>query len=219
MDPFLPARTGDDRFIPILSSRRGWYGQGMRAPKDGQGRPILDHRLRRVIRSLTESRRLGHVDPEGILIVAGSARRSSRASIRGFPEAEDVPRVSLRGQRIWFEICLRPQFFLRTTPRQRLELLIHELWHIGPGFDGTLDPSRRHHVASAEEAERFVRGVLADVRAPLDSLTLPPEARLSAWLDRPPGRIPASMGHRRIYDERDLFPAVVRSAPVPPPAA
>lgn len=181
-------------------------------PRDGSGRPVLDAPLRSLVATLARRApaQLGHVDPASVLIVAGSARRSSMASIRGFPEGEAYPRIERRGALMRYEICLRPQFFLRASAEERLELLVHELWHAHPAFDGRLDDRRRHSVAEPEEAHRFVATVLASVGPPPPVLDLAPEIRLSAWLDRPPSFIPDGMSCRRSYDESDLFSAVIR---------
>ena len=186
---------------------------------------MADVLLREVVRALVAANptTLGHVDPQRVLLVAGAARRESRASIRpltfgGAPPRREQggwlkPAITVRGVAPLYEICLRPRFFLEATPEARLLTLAHELWHIDPAFDGTLAEDRRHEVCSPARIEREVRAMVAALapRQRLEETVLAHrgELRLSAWLARPPSRIPAGLTTRVDYDERDLYSAIL----------
>src|SRR5215813_10200647 len=123
-------------------------------------RPALDPELKALARALAaaDPARLGHIDADRILFVAGAARLESRASIRpltfgGSPPsfrqgAHLKPQITILGTVMLYEICLRPRFFLDATPEERLAIIAHEIWHIAPAFDGTLAEARRHDKAS-----------------------------------------------------------------------
>lgn len=191
--------------------------------RDEQGRPILDGALIRLTRELVRAnpQRLGHVIAEQILFVAGAARLASRASIRPFAaqertaEATRRPSVTIDGVRILYEICLRPRFFIATTAKERIEIVAHELWHISPRFDGTLAADRRHRGTGAIAMEDAVRAIVLDWSAGrpkgsgAEALAFVGEVRLSAWLERPPSRIPDQARVRTSYDERDLHASIV----------
>src|SRR5262245_38726931 len=93
---------------------------------------------------------LGHLDEKKILVIASAARRESIASIRPLtfgkhePEGFIKPRVTVHGERMLYELALRPKFFIGMNARERLAIFAHELWHISPDFDGTLAEDRRH---------------------------------------------------------------------------
>jgi len=68
---------------------------------------------------------LAHVDAARLLVVAGEARRASRATIR--PAAQPgQPRIRVRGRDIRYVITLRPLWFLDSTPEGRVETVLHE---------------------------------------------------------------------------------------------
>jgi hypothetical protein len=195
-------------------------------------RPPLAPWLRATVQALcSASPELERVDPRLILFVAGSARRDARASVRpltygGAPPSRWSPDRRYRRPEIVieedgalfevrYEICLRPRFFLDATPTDRLDTLIHELLHLHPRFDGTLDPARSHRRQRAPEAER-----IAEIRAAFEARVGPDaaarawlswegELSVQAWLRRPPTRIPAGAPVRIRYDQRDLYPAIV----------
>lgn len=192
---------------------------------DGRGRPLLEPPLRALLADLVARfpAELGHVDASRILLVAGAARRSTRASIRPLtfggdpPGFEGIsahkPRVLRGGRLMLYELCLRPRFFLRASPEERLEILVHELWHISSAFDGSLEPSRRHAAAHPREADGFARAVASRARDEgLDARVLfyDGELRAPMWLDRPPSLIPSGLEARRAYDEHDLYLGILR---------
>lgn len=184
-------------------------------------RPELEPHLRAYVAALAADRpAFAHVAPEGLLFVAGAARRAARASVRGFappgPPSQarlQRPQVVLHGRPILYEICLRPRFFLAARPHERARILAHELWHIGPRFDGELHPERRHLAAPEDALEAALDAALGDFDPTRTSLwpllCLEGELTLPAWLDRPPSLLPAGPGHRRRYGAEDLYPAIV----------
>ena len=110
-----------------------------------------------------------------------------------------------------YEICLRPRYFLATTPDDRARIIAHELWHIADAFDGTLAENRRHRTVGPDEADRVAttwvdRWRTAGRRAQ-DALTYRGEVRVPAWTERPPSRL-ATTGRRR-YSSDDLHLAIV----------
>ncbi len=184
---------------------------------------MLDHHLRALVSELARSDpgRLGYLDPRRILFVVGAARLESRASIRPLtfggspPRFEDgahvKPEIAIAGVTMLYEICLRPRFFLAATPDERLAILAHEMWHIAPAFDGSLDEGRRHSATPAKTIEREVNAIaaaLAHSKA-REILAFEGELEMSAWLSRPPSRLPKSSALRKKYDERDLYTAII----------
>lgn len=173
----------------------------------------LDTDLRRLLSGLAEHvPELGHVDVARMIIVAAAARRSARASIRPLrPRStrnERKPEIFRDGRPALYELSLRPLYFRRSSPEERLGILIHELWHISTAFDGRLDPERRHPLPRPDEAERFVARARQLITEKIN--VAPLRARgwfdIQMWLDRPPSLIPpGETGHRLRYDERDLF--------------
>src|ERR1700704_2889950 len=135
---------------------------------------------------------LSHVRASRILFVAGEARRGSRATIR--PLGGKRARVSLKGRRALYCVTLRPKFFRASTPEQRVATLLHELLHIGPRFDGQLDPDRRHARLGQEKFEALLRPLLKRYLARGDPSLIGGLAHHGAglarqWLPRaPPGR-------------------------------
>ena len=90
----------------------------------------------------------GHVrafhqlNPQQLLVVAGAARESSRATIR-FLDEKSLPRVMIDGVHKRFEITLRPLFFLDANGLGRLMTLFHELLHMEENGEA-LSVARRH---------------------------------------------------------------------------
>jgi hypothetical protein len=177
-------------------------------------RPELDPALGELVGALARAApdALGHLDPARILFVAGAARREARASIRPFGRSTDPrwikPEVIVGGAQIAYEICLRPRFFLETAPQERLVTIVHELLHIHPRFDGTLDPKRSHRGAPPRAFDGEVRAI-AERIGEVECLGWRGELRMRAWTSRPPSRIPAGTRIRARYDDRDLHLAIV----------
>ncbi|MEL6186017.1 MAG: hypothetical protein AAFU79_15440 [Myxococcota bacterium] len=155
---------------------------------------------------------LGHIEVDRVVIVAAAARRSARASIRPLRMSREAgsgqkPTVLRDGRPALYELSLRPLYFRSSSAEQRLEILIHELWHISPHFDGRLDPTRRHPLSDPQEAERFVARARAAVQGKVDISPLSARGwfEMPMWQNRPPSLIPPGERCRLRYDERDLF--------------
>ena len=163
-----------------------------------------------------------HLVPAKVLVVAGEARRGSRGSVKPLAFARGKSRdrsgarkpvVRVNGRRMLYCVTLRPLFFRDSRPEQRLETLLHELYHVSPAFDGTLDPVRRH----ARMGGTFSRRLRPVVRRYLRQC--PPEVlapfrhhgpvRILAWLERPPATH-ARGRSRRVYTEEQLYTATVQ---------
>jgi hypothetical protein len=188
-------------------------------------RPDFNRALRRLLwhvaRSMSE---FSHLEPSRILIVAGEARRASHATVKplAFSEGNRIdpigrkkPLVKVNGKRMLYCITLRPLFFRRSGPRERVATVLHELFHISTAFDGTLDSSRRHSTMGKRFEQKF---------RPLERRlwhSLPPnvlagfahdgEVRVLQWLERPSAWLPGERASaRRTYTEAHLFTGVVR---------
>jgi hypothetical protein len=83
------------------------------------------------------------------------------------------PEIRVRGQEILYYITYYLPRFLDLPPAERLNTLVHELWHISPRFDGDLRrfPGRNeYHGASFD---REVRALCDEARAQLDPERFP----------------------------------------------
>ncbi len=163
---------------------------------------------------------LGALQSQHILFVAAAARRRARATIRPLyfaggqqqNAAWQKPIVYRRGQRQRYEIALRPAFFLRESATRRLQIILHELWHIDQSFDGSLDKSRRHDFAAPGEEQQFIGEIIRQlslsesVRA---CLSHQGELVMPAWLHRPPTRLKPNTEEQTTFDEADLYPAII----------
>jgi predicted metallopeptidase len=155
-----------------------------------------------MVRALPE---LSHIRPARILFIAGEARRGSRATIRPLGGNERA-RVTIKGRRALYCVTLRPKFFRASTPEQRVATLLHELLHIGPRFDGQLDPDRRHARLGQAKFEALLRPLLKRYLARGDpsligGLAHHGEVLARQWLERPTGRSSAGQA----YTEKHLF--------------
>jgi hypothetical protein len=172
--------------------------------------------IREIAGSLPE---FAHVRSERILVVSGEARRASRATIRPMrfagglrtsPSGRRKPKVSFRGRDILYVLTLRPLFFRASTAEQRIETVIHELFHLSQAFDGTLDPERRHDALPKAAFERQLRPLVKRYLATCASPTLARfrvtgEVLVRQWLEKPPGSMGSAAKGRRRYDEAHTF--------------
>ena len=172
-----------------------------------------------------------HIDPRRIVVVAGEARRASRATVRPlfFAGGKRIdatgrrkPLVRINGLQARYIITLRPLFFRRSTPRQRVSTIVHELFHISLAFDGTLESTRRHHVAGRSFARTFRplerrcwRRLPASL---LKRFSYNGEVWVQQWLEQPQTTDGAEVNRRR-YTEKQLFLGVMRMKPPRPPRA
>jgi len=168
-----------------------------------------------------------HVRASRVLVVAGEARRASRATVRpmSFENGRRTsasgkqrkPLVVVGGRRILYVITLRPLFFRDATPQMRVATVLHELFHVSPRFDGTLDRARRHSAMPGGEfsrrfhplVERYLESCPDSL---LDGFAYDGTARATQWLEKPASSYPLGRrgAGRRIYSERQLFAAPVR---------
>jgi hypothetical protein len=166
---------------------------------------------------------LSHIEPARIVVVAGEARRSSRGSIKPLTFARrrskdgfgrHKPVVKMRGKRMLYSITLRPLFFLASTPAARIETVIHELYHISPEFDGTLDEARRHACAGKTFnahlrplVKRYLKICPEEI---WKAFSYDGEVWVQQWLERPAAQCLPSGKGRRLYTEAHLFEGKVR---------
>ncbi|HEY0880920.1 MAG TPA: putative metallopeptidase, partial [Archangium sp.] len=165
-----------------------------------------------------------HLDERRILVVAGEARRASRATCKplcfaGKKRTDSLgrkkPLVKMQGRQMLYCITLRPLFFRRSTPRQRVATVLHELFHISKNFDGTLDHQRRHEEAGEGFEKAFTpieRSVWKNVPPELVTpFAYDGEVRVLQWLEKPQSWLPGERAsHRSLYTEKHLFEGIVR---------
>ncbi len=163
---------------------------------------------------------LAHVRASRVLVVAGEARRASRATIR--PAEGDRrgqrarPVVRVRGRTILYVVTLRPLWFLESTARERIATILHELYHCSTRFDGTLHRGRRHSRLPLAPYNRRVRVLLERyLEVAPEEIVAPFSAsgtvRARMWLERPASTPAGADWHgRRVYTERQLFYGPVR---------
>ncbi len=178
--------------------------------------------LGRILRDIEQRvPELAHVRASRILITAGQARKKSRATTRPFAFAETKTRrsetgrlykpiVTIGGKRVRYEITLRPLFFLRSSARERLRTIFHELYHISPRFDGTLAEERRHVKLPRKAFDLDVSRMLRNYEKKMPDWVLTAlgprnEVLVLQWLERPPHRYRPSQVKKKRYGERDLF--------------
>ena len=179
--------------------------------------PVIRRLIRDAARKLPE---LVHVRASRILVVAGEARRASRATIRPLgTKLRKVrgrrPRVMLHGRRMLYVITLRPMFFRRSTAEARVETLLHELFHISGRFDGTLHRGRRHSLLPGKRfnallgplVERYLASIDPEI---LESLGRSGEVLVRQWLEKPTIRVSPRSRARLLYTEEQLFLGPVR---------
>jgi predicted metallopeptidase len=179
-------------------------------------RPRLGTVIRRLIRDAAlKLPELSHVRASRILVVAGEARRASRATIRPLGgklkrTRGPRPRILIGGRRILYIITLRPMFFRSSTPEARVETLLHELFHISGRFDGTLHRGRRHALLPGKRFVALLGPLVARYLACmepeiLEALGRGGEVLVRQWLEKPPIRISLRSRGRRVYTEEQLF--------------
>ncbi len=166
--------------------------------------------IRDVARRLPE---LVHVRASRVLVVAGEARGTSRASIRpgNIGPARGGTRrrfIRVRGRRMLYVVTLRPLWFAASTPEERVATILHELYHASTRFDGTLHRGRRHQRLPRAAYDREVRTLLGRYLARAPEEVLAPfaregEVKVRMWL-----RVPraAEVGQRASLDvDEHLF--------------
>jgi hypothetical protein len=184
-------------------------------------RPSMTLAVKRLIRDAARRiPELSHIRSIHILVVAGEARRSSRATIQPAHFGETRGRAStsrrkplilVKGRKILYVITLRPLWFVESTPEQRINTILHELYHVSTRFDGTLHRGRRHSALPQAKYDRRIRQIRDDYLAQAPKDVLAPfayvgEVRVRMWLEKP--RSSFQIGRysgRRVYTEGQLF--------------
>jgi hypothetical protein len=177
---------------------------------------------------------LAHVRASNVLVVAGEARRASRATIRPAEvRARDAkrrpgarkPEIRVRGNRILYVVTLRPLWFVGSTPEQRIATVLHELYHVSQRFDGTLHRGRRHSSLPRARYDRKIRALRDRYLARAPAEIVEPFAhegvvKVRMWLERPTAWFrDGEYRGRRIYGERQLFVGLMPMRGPRPPAA
>ncbi len=183
-------------------------------------RPNFNQSVRALIRDVAAHMpEFSHIKASRILIVAGEARRASRGTVKPLmthpAEGRRKSIVKIKGRRMLYCITLRPLFFRSSTAQERIGTLLHELFHISPRFDGTLDEQRRHEAVGREFGaklrplvRRYLRLCPPELWA---AFAYHGEVRVQQWLERPSATlVRGKRGMRRIYTEAQLFLGPVR---------
>lgn len=185
-----------------------------------EARPNITRAVKRLVRDASARLpELAHVRASRVLVVAGEARRASRATIwparpsgRG---GAARPAVRVKGREILYVITLRPLWFRESTPAQRVRTVLHELYHASLRFDGRLHRGRRHErlpqSAYARRMDQLVDRYLAEApEEVLAPFALRGLVRARMWLERPSAQRGLGQANRRVYTERQLFYGIVR---------
>ncbi len=183
-------------------------------------RPNMTLAVKRLVRDVARRLpELAHVRASRILVVAGEARRASRATIRPahFQETRArsasgrrKPLVRVKGRKILYVVTLRPLWFVGSTPDERVRTILHELYHASARFDGTLHHGRRHDRLPRAAYARRIRALCdrylalapQEVLAPLGHRGV---AKVRMWLERPDAYAEDGYAGRRVYTEKQLF--------------
>ena len=183
-------------------------------------RPNITLAVKRLIRDAARRLpELSHLRASRILVVAGEARRASRATIRPahFKETgrrasqgRRKPLVRIKGRKVLYVVTLRPLWFLASTTEERIDTILHELYHVSPRFDGTLHRGRRHTRLPRARYDRRVRALRRRYLAAAPQEVLAPlahrgVARVRMWLERPAAYRAGDYAGRRVYTEKQLF--------------
>jgi predicted metallopeptidase len=170
--------------------------------------------VRRLIRDMARQvPELAHVRASRVLVLAGEARGTSRASIRPGnvgPARGGTRRrfIRVRGRRMLYVMTLRPLWFAASTPEERVATILHELYHASTRFDGTLHRERRHERLPRVSYDRKVRALLGQYLARAPQEILAPfardgEVKVRMWLRLPRA---AEAGRRSALDvDEHLF--------------
>jgi predicted metallopeptidase len=180
--------------------------------------------IRDVARRLPE---LAHVSASRVLVLAGEARGTSRASIRPGnvgPARGGTRRrfIRVRGRRVLYVMTLRPLWFAASTPEERVATVVHELYHVSTRFDGTLHRGRRHERLPRASYDREVRALLDRYLAHAPDEILAPfaregEVKVRMWLRLPRA---AEAGRRGALDvDEHLFHGFMPLRAKAPPRA
>ncbi len=189
--------------------------------------------VRRLVRDLAvRLPEFAHVRASRVLVVAGEARRASRATVRPahFKETRrragagerTKPLIRVKGRKILYVVTLRPLWFRASTPEQRIGTILHELYHCSTRFDGTLHRGRRHEKLPLARYNRKIRALLDRYLAEAPPEIVRPfsaEGIVSArmWLEKPVAFFrDGEYRGRRIYTEKQLFQGLVRMGTAKP---
>jgi predicted metallopeptidase len=170
--------------------------------------------VKRLIRDVaTLLPEFAHIRASRLLVVAGEARGTSRASIRpgavGQQRAHGHRRfLRVRGRRVLYVITLRPLWFAASTPEQRIATILHELYHVSARFDGTLHRARRHNRLPRPSYDRKVAVLMGRYLAAASDEVLAPFAQTGLVKVRMFLRVPRAAereGTKRVDIDEHLF--------------
>jgi hypothetical protein len=188
-------------------------------------RPNLNKAVRALIRDIAARMpEFSHVKASRVLVIAGEARRASRGTVKPLcfrggrstdRSGRRKPIIRIKGKRMLYCITLRPLFFRASTPKSRVETVMHELFHMSRRFDGTLHAGRRHSVLGKDFPKRlrplvrrYLKQCPKEVLAPF---AYSGELKVLQWLERPGhAYIPGTPRVRKVYTEEQLFYGICR---------
>ena len=146
-------------------------------------RPNMTLAVKRLIRDVAERLpELAHVRASRVLVLAGEARGTSRATIcpgnigpaRG---GRGRRFIRVAGRDVLYVITLRPLWFAASTPEERVATILHELYHVSAHFDGKLHHARRHARLPRKSFDQRVQELLQQYLAVAAQDVLAPFAR------------------------------------------
>lgn len=191
-------------------------------------RPNMTLSVKRLMREVAARLpELAHVRASRVLVVAGEARGTSRASIRpGSVGSAGAGRrrrfIRVRGRRVLYVMTLRPLWFAASTAEERIATILHELYHASTRFDGSLHRGRRHSRLPRAAYDRKIKALLTRYLAVATKDVVAPFARdgvvkVRIWLRVP--RVPRR-GARGLDVDQHLVQGLMqlRDRTVPRPA-
>jgi len=186
--------------------------------------PNITLSVKRLIRDVAHRLpEFAHVRAGRMLVVAGEARGTSRASVGpgkvGPASGRRRRFIRVRGRSMLYVVTLRPLWFLASSPEERVATILHELYHVSTRFDGSLHRGRRHAKLPRRAYDRKVNLLLGRYLARAPEEVLAPFARegvvkVLMWLRLPR---PRRAGGRAALDvDAHLFHAYMPLAARPP---
>lgn len=166
--PSYSPQSGPSR-TQVAEWRRAGHLCASRPREYGRAVPVrrnMTLAVKRLIRDVAERLpEFAHVRASRVLVVAGEARGTSRATIRPaylapLSEAKHRRFIRVRGRRMLYVMTLRPLWFAESTPEERVSTILHELYHASTRFDGTLHRGRRHKRFPRAAYDRHIRELL-----------------------------------------------------------
>jgi len=121
--------------------------------------------MRRLMEDITANcRALGHIEMSRVAVGFGQTRTARLSGIyaqvlRRGEAVLEMPILTVNGEEALYLVKFMLPRFLQVSFPEKIGTVFHEMYHIGPRFDGTLRtfPGRRpYHTGSQRRYDRFV---------------------------------------------------------------